>query len=133
MKNVFKLFGIIALVAVIGFSLAVCSGDDDGGGGGGGVPSGLIGNWGPSATESYVSFTISATKLITKDPDTGDTAFDISVTGQTITITLTGQGSGKFDFALQDGDKKLVATNGKDWGVFLTGGTETSTFTWYKK
>jgi hypothetical protein len=35
MKNTFKLIGIIALVAVIGFSMAAC-GDDDGGGGGGG-------------------------------------------------------------------------------------------------
>ena len=35
MKNFIKLFGIIALVAVIGFSMAACGGDDDGGGGGG--------------------------------------------------------------------------------------------------
>jgi len=32
MKNVFKLFGIIALAAIIGFSMAACGGDDDGGG-----------------------------------------------------------------------------------------------------
>jgi hypothetical protein len=32
MKNVFKFFGIIALVAVIGFSFAACGGDDDDGG-----------------------------------------------------------------------------------------------------
>ncbi|MDR2718431.1 MAG: hypothetical protein LBB89_10290 [Treponema sp.] len=31
-----RLFGIIALVAVIGFSMTACGGDDDGGGGGGG-------------------------------------------------------------------------------------------------
>jgi hypothetical protein len=35
MKNTFKLFGIIALLAIIGFSMAACSGDDDGGTGGG--------------------------------------------------------------------------------------------------
>jgi hypothetical protein len=38
MKNTIKLFGVIALVAVIGFSFAACGGDDDddnGGGGGG--------------------------------------------------------------------------------------------------
>ena len=29
MKNFFKLFGIIALVAVIGFSMAACNNDDD--------------------------------------------------------------------------------------------------------
>ena len=36
MKKTLKLFGIIALVAVIGFSMAACGGDDDNGGGGGG-------------------------------------------------------------------------------------------------
>jgi hypothetical protein len=35
MKNIFKLFGIIALVAVIGFSMAACGGDDGGGNGNG--------------------------------------------------------------------------------------------------
>jgi len=34
MKNLFKLFGIIALAAVIGFSFATCGGDDSGGDGG---------------------------------------------------------------------------------------------------
>jgi hypothetical protein len=32
MKNLFRLFGLIALIAVIGFSMAACGGDDDGGG-----------------------------------------------------------------------------------------------------
>ena len=35
MKNAIKWFGIIALVAVIGFSMTACGDDDDGGGGGG--------------------------------------------------------------------------------------------------
>jgi hypothetical protein len=30
MKNIFKAFGIIAIVAVIGFSMAACSNGDDG-------------------------------------------------------------------------------------------------------
>jgi len=34
MKNTSKFLGIIALVAVIGFSMAACDKDDDGGGGG---------------------------------------------------------------------------------------------------
>ena len=34
MKNTIKILGIIALVAVIGFSMAACGGDDDGGGSG---------------------------------------------------------------------------------------------------
>ena len=36
MRNVLKALGIIALVAVIGFSMAACGGGDSGGGGGGG-------------------------------------------------------------------------------------------------
>jgi hypothetical protein len=35
MKNTIKLIGIIAFVAVIGFSMAACGGNDDIGGGGG--------------------------------------------------------------------------------------------------
>jgi len=48
MKNTFKLLGIIAIVAVIGFSFAACGGDDDGGssggdgGGSGGISGGTI-------------------------------------------------------------------------------------------
>jgi len=34
MKNVFKVLGVIALVAVIGFGVATCGDDDSGGGGG---------------------------------------------------------------------------------------------------
>jgi hypothetical protein len=34
MKNTLKLFGVIALVAVIGFSMVACGGDDDKGGSG---------------------------------------------------------------------------------------------------
>jgi len=33
MKRTFKALGIIAIVAIIGFSMAACGGDDDGGGG----------------------------------------------------------------------------------------------------
>jgi len=45
MKNIVKLFGIIALVAIIGFSMAACGGDDDGGGGGGDKKADLKGVW----------------------------------------------------------------------------------------
>jgi len=50
MKNVFKLFGLIALIAVIGFSMAACGGDDGGGGGGGG-------KWIPATGEYTQPFT----------------------------------------------------------------------------
>jgi hypothetical protein len=44
MKSLFKVFGIIALVAIIGFSFAACSDDDGGGTGGGGGGTGGGGN-----------------------------------------------------------------------------------------
>ncbi|WP_461247712.1 hypothetical protein, partial [Treponema sp. R6D11] len=46
MKNFFKVLGVIALVAVIGFSMAACgSYDDDSGGGGSLEGGGLSGTW----------------------------------------------------------------------------------------
>jgi hypothetical protein len=39
MKNLVKLIGIIAIIAVIGFSMAACDGDDDPGNGTGNAPS----------------------------------------------------------------------------------------------
>ena len=58
MKNIVKLLGIIALVAVIGFSMAACGGDDDdnGGGGGSGVLNGT--SWGDGSNhEQVITFT----------------------------------------------------------------------------
>jgi len=47
MKNLFKVFGIITIVALIGFSFATCgSNDDSGGGGSGGGNGGGNGNSG---------------------------------------------------------------------------------------
>jgi hypothetical protein len=54
MKNVFKLIGIIALAAVIGFSMAACGGDDDEGGGS--VPSQLVGEWNSSDGRGSIVF-----------------------------------------------------------------------------
>ena len=56
MKNLFKVFGIIALVAVIGFSFSACSGKDDGGnnGGGGSYSGPLLGKW--YISQEYADF-----------------------------------------------------------------------------
>ena len=54
MKNIVKLFGIIALVAVIGFSMAACGDDDSGGGGGGGSVTFTINGLTPN-TSYYVA------------------------------------------------------------------------------
>ena len=70
MKNAIKLFGIIALVAVIGFSMTACGGDDDDGGGGGGggktpTTADLVGTWEYSnAIGDFSSFTFSGTNSV---------------------------------------------------------------------
>jgi hypothetical protein len=58
MKNLFRLFGIIALAAVIGFSMAACGGggdDDDGGSNGISPPSQLVGEWNSSDGQGYIT------------------------------------------------------------------------------
>jgi len=49
MKNVFKVLGIVALVAIVGFSMTACGDSDDGGGGGGSVSAGT---WKQTKTEA---------------------------------------------------------------------------------
>jgi hypothetical protein len=75
MKNLIKVFGLIALVVIIGFSFAACS---DGGGGGGGSGGGGGGGGGgsgkgsgyltindlPSANFSYSVYVYSSSKSI---------------------------------------------------------------------
>jgi hypothetical protein len=54
MKNFFKFLGIIALVAVIGFSMAGCKTDDEeSGDGGGGGSSDFTGTWEGTSEEYY--------------------------------------------------------------------------------
>jgi hypothetical protein len=56
MKKTFKLIGIIALVAIVEFSMAACSDDSggSGGGGGGNTPGGGGGGGGGSGTASII-------------------------------------------------------------------------------
>jgi hypothetical protein len=94
-RNFFRVFGLIALVAVIGFSMAACGGD---GGGGGGTVTGVSGG------------------VLTLTPSNSSTTFTATVSGNSITsmdgtITwtdgttaaapgaLTGGGSGSNPFA----------------------------------
>jgi len=67
MKNLFKVLGIIALVAIVGFSMTACGDDGDPGGGGGGDPGGgggtdpnawLVGSW--ESTDGQITFTLAA-------------------------------------------------------------------------
>ena len=90
MKNTIKVFGIIVLAAVIGFSLAACP---TGGGGGGGGGSGTTITYTASpdggTTTTAIKFTFSAAV-------SGLTADDITVTNGTGSVTkgaLTGSGT----------------------------------------
>jgi hypothetical protein len=75
MKNVFKLFGLIALVAIIGFSFAACGGDDDGGGGGGGGVNWWT--WVSTSTDGGYD----STSQVAITPTSNNTGCDVSVTG----------------------------------------------------
>jgi hypothetical protein len=103
MKNLFKLFGIIALVAVIGFSMVACGGDDDNGGGGGGggvtVPAWAQGTWHsapPSAPAGrYKAAEITSTQFrmftINNSTNPAMTFNCTDVTGTIVTFAGSGQ------------------------------------------
>jgi hypothetical protein len=56
MKNAIKYLGIIALVAIIGFSMIACGGDDDKDGGVT-IPAELRGTWNEEGGSGYHTFT----------------------------------------------------------------------------
>ena len=94
MKNVFKVFGIIALLAVIGFSTSAC---DNGGGGG----SGLVGKWEDNTTHG-VTITFTTTRYELKGGDT------VVYSGTYEFNSSTGKGimheeEGDMPFTLSDG------------------------------
>jgi hypothetical protein len=68
MKNFIKLYGIIALTAVIGFSMAGCKNDDDDGSGGGGVD--WVGKW-VNVADSTDYLILNADKTWTNGTTTG--------------------------------------------------------------
>ena len=61
MKNFSKLLGIIAFVAVIGFSFVTCSNSDEGGGGGGGGSLSLPSPINPSSIQGYTGRAVETT------------------------------------------------------------------------
>ena len=106
MKSFIKLFGIIALVAVIGFSMAACGNDGDEKKGGG-LPAELIGSWVSDSNESYkVEFKSNNTVAITGMPD-GDRPAKASGNKITVTMGPTAGGTNQsFNYAITNG--KLV-------------------------
>ena len=104
MKNVLKLLGIIALVAVIGFSMAACSGggNDDsggntggntggsgggGGGGGGGNDGSLNGTW--NHVNGEWTLIVSGSNYTIKNHGQNSAKGTISYNASTITFKIT--------------------------------------------
>jgi hypothetical protein len=111
MKNAIKLFGIIALVAVIGFSMAACGGDDDGGGGGGSkTASGKI----TSNSDGEATFYIASTQ----NYQGGDVGIP---EGVTVEVTVNSE-----TFTLHGGQANIGSTGSK----YLTGLTASTEYNW---
>ena len=113
MKNAIKLFGIIALVAVIGFSMAAC-GDDDGGDDntpkGSKTASGKI----TSNSDGEATFYIASTQ----NYQGGDVGIP---EGVTVEVTVNSE-----TFTLQGGNANISTTGSK----YLTGLTASTEYNW---
>jgi hypothetical protein len=107
MKNILKLLGIIALVAIIGFSMAGCGG---GGGGSGGDDSsnnnndstndnGAAPTTGSIKMENNTGKTILQIRLSDYDSATELNRFDVNVTNGN-SYTITGLSPGSYALAL---------------------------------
>jgi len=126
MKTTFKLFGIIALMAVIGFVLIACGDGADGGGGPGTTV--LEGTW--TADGGRVAI-FTGNSFVYKV--NGDTRYSgtFSLSGSTITFTIpTGSASGDFSVL----GPILILTN-HTWdatveGTYTKGGGGGTPWTW---
>ena len=104
MKNVFKVLGIIALAAVIGFSMVSCGGDDDSGGGGSAVWPEELTSGSSSISGSYMydrgywrnSSNIGLTFTTIVGPSSKSSNFDYTGADEYVTFRLVSVGSGSF-------------------------------------
>jgi len=136
MKNALKFLGIIALAAVIGFSMAACGGgedDDDGdpngnGNGNGGTPT-VISWIGLSAngTANYTD-TTELTLTFDKDP-VGLSASNVTVTGANKGSALTGNGITRTltigHITVAQGENVTVALTSPSGGYTITPSSKT--------
>ena len=106
MKNKLKLLGIIAAVAVIGFSMVGC--DNGNGGGGGGIPANLLGTWVENETGDIwvigngtiqetqngvvrnMTFSVSGNNITLNVPGFGSAQGTFTVSGNTLTTNILG-------------------------------------------
>jgi hypothetical protein len=90
MKNLFKLFGIIALVAIIGFSMAACDEDDDSDGG----SSSFVGTWTGTMGGDYMKLVCTDTTWTTAGSDFGTYSGNYTRSGNTASFYVSGVGVG---------------------------------------
>ena len=117
-RNKLKLLGIIAAVAVIGFSMVGCdNGNGNGGGGGGarGVGPALVGVWeGPS----YTLIKFDADGWTNVMGDSGTTAGYVGTSGNRVNGTGGSEGlTGGFDFVLDGGTMTVSNASGAFAGL----------------
>jgi hypothetical protein len=112
MKNTIKLFGIIAMVAVIGFSMAACGGDDDNGGGGSPTPFSNT-TWNDEMEMMTISFDGSngvAWKMGTTDIVRG--TYTVSGNDINFTLNYVSEAGAAFGAKVGDKGKLTVSTDG---------------------
>ena len=114
-RNKLKLLGIIAAVAVIGFSMVGCDNGNNGGGGGRGVPATLVGVWeGPS----YTLIEFDADGWTNVMGDSGTTAGFVGTSGNRVNGTGGSEGlTGGFDFVLDGGTMTVSNASGAFAGL----------------
>jgi len=110
MKKFFKLFGVIVLVAIIGFSMAACGGDDDDGDGVS-VPSQLVGEW--YSSDGQYSITIK--------PDGEINSLRVNAFFFILPSSTLGPTSGNIVFGYQS---ELIGPSGR-FSYSITGNTMT--------
>ncbi|GHV38606.1 hypothetical protein AGMMS49546_09300 [Spirochaetia bacterium] len=104
MKNFFKLFGLIAIVAMIGMGLAGCKTEAENGGGGG-IPADLLGLWSGTydgSTTTTAEFKSDNT-LVTKLGASAGTTYKVNgVSDGTVSIQSSGANTtdGTFRYAI---------------------------------
>jgi len=114
MKQTFKLIGITALIAVIGFSMATCGGGDDGGN--------------PPTSITYTSYDASGniyTLVVTKDPNR---AVYVPQSGDTYVLTIKNSagsviGTSTGLVKTTSGSNFTLESGGVEFSVTISGNT----------
>jgi len=106
MKNLFKLLGIIALVAVIGFSMAACSDDD----GGGEDSNPFIGTW--RSSNGYVMVFAASTFTITSASGSVESgSYTWSGNSATMTVSSGANFGQTFNVTISGGTTIVFGSN----------------------